>query len=99
MLSASEPLSHATVRPRPPAILVRTSTIRPLQVLPAPVQNSFPSQGADCHGPGGNAAGRNPKMKLAFSTLGCPEWNLEQILSAACASGYEGVEWRGYQAE
>ena len=38
-------------------------------------------------------------MKLAFSTLGCPEWNLDQILAAARESGYEGVEWRGYQAE
>jgi sugar phosphate isomerase/epimerase len=38
-------------------------------------------------------------MKLAFSTLGCPEWNLDQIVAAAQASGYEGVEWRGYQAE
>ena len=38
-------------------------------------------------------------MKLAFSTLGCPEWNLEQILAAARQSSYDGVEWRGYQAE
>ena len=38
-------------------------------------------------------------MKLAFSTLGCPEWSLDQILITARESGYEGVEWRGYQAE
>ena len=38
-------------------------------------------------------------MKLAFSTLGCPEWNLDQILAGARESGYEGVEWRGYQSE
>ena len=38
-------------------------------------------------------------MKLAFSTLGCPEWNLDQIIAAARDSGYEGVEWRGYLAE
>src|SRR5690242_5543441 len=38
-------------------------------------------------------------MKLAFSTLGCPEWNLDQILVAARESSYDGVEWRGYQAE
>src|SRR5262249_57835298 len=38
-------------------------------------------------------------MKLAFSTLGCPEWNLDQLVAAARESGYEGVEWRGYLAE
>jgi sugar phosphate isomerase/epimerase len=38
-------------------------------------------------------------MKLAFSTLGCPEWSLDQIITAAQGAGYEGVEWRGYQAE
>jgi sugar phosphate isomerase/epimerase len=38
-------------------------------------------------------------MKLAFSTLGCPAWDLEQIVSTATTSGYDGVEWRGYQEE
>src|SRR5438876_6622098 len=38
-------------------------------------------------------------LPISFSTLGCPEWNLDQILAAARESGYEGVEWRGYQAE
>lgn len=38
-------------------------------------------------------------MKLAFSTLGCPEWDLDQILLAAREGGYNGIEWRGYQAE
>jgi sugar phosphate isomerase/epimerase len=33
-------------------------------------------------------------MKLAFSTLGCPNWELEQIAQAAHAFGYEGVELR-----
>lgn len=33
-------------------------------------------------------------MKLAFSTLGCPEWNLEQIADAACSLGYQGIELR-----
>ncbi len=32
---------------------------------------------------------------LAFSTLGCPDWNLDQILAAA-HWGYTGVELRGY---
>jgi len=35
-------------------------------------------------------------MKLAFSTLGCPNWNLEQILSASREHGYDGVELRFY---
>ena len=35
-------------------------------------------------------------MKLAFSTLGCPEWSLEQIFEAARTNGYEGVELRFY---
>ena len=33
-------------------------------------------------------------MKLAFSTLGCPEWNLEQIAEAACNLGFQGIELR-----
>jgi sugar phosphate isomerase/epimerase len=33
---------------------------------------------------------------LAFSTLGCPGWDLEQILSGARVSGYGAVELRGY---
>jgi sugar phosphate isomerase/epimerase len=38
-------------------------------------------------------------MRLAFSTLGCPAWDLEQILAAAREAGYEGIEWRGYREE
>jgi sugar phosphate isomerase/epimerase len=38
-------------------------------------------------------------MKLAFSTLGCPAWDLDRIISAAREWGYDGVEWRGYQEE
>lgn len=34
-------------------------------------------------------------MKLAFSTLGCPAWTLEQIVRAAVDYGYAGVEIRG----
>ena len=33
-------------------------------------------------------------MKLAFSTLGCPEWNLQQIAEAARNLGYQGIELR-----
>ena len=34
-------------------------------------------------------------MKLAFSTLGCPEWDFDEILATALRLGYEGVEFRG----
>src|SRR5471032_2404907 len=33
-------------------------------------------------------------MKVSFSTLGCPEWSLEQIAKNAKAMGYDGVELR-----
>lgn len=33
-------------------------------------------------------------MKLAFSTLGCPEWDLETVIGAARKFGYEGIELR-----
>ena len=33
-------------------------------------------------------------MKLAFSTLGCPSWELRQIVAAARRWGYQGVELR-----
>jgi len=34
-------------------------------------------------------------MRLAFSTLSCPAWTLEQIVRAAVDYGYTGVELRG----
>jgi sugar phosphate isomerase/epimerase len=33
-------------------------------------------------------------VRLAFSTLGCPDWTLEQVATAARDNGYEGVELR-----
>ncbi len=33
-------------------------------------------------------------MKLAFSTLGCPAWSLDQVTAAARQHGYDGVELR-----
>lgn len=33
-------------------------------------------------------------MRLAFSTLGCPTWTVEQAVEAAVAYGYAGIEWR-----
>jgi sugar phosphate isomerase/epimerase len=34
-------------------------------------------------------------MKLAFSTLGCPQWSLEEVIRAAGAYGFQGIEVRG----
>ena len=34
-------------------------------------------------------------MKLAFSTLGCPKWTLNQILENAVKMGFDGIEFRG----
>jgi len=36
-------------------------------------------------------------MKLGFSTLGCAEWGVQEILEAARTNGYEGVELRHYK--
>ena len=36
-------------------------------------------------------------MKLAFSTLGCPEWTFDRVLDEARALGYQGVELRGVE--
>jgi sugar phosphate isomerase/epimerase len=33
-------------------------------------------------------------MKLAFSTLGCPDWDLPKIIAAARKWGYDGFELR-----
>ena len=38
-------------------------------------------------------------MKLAFSTLGCPNWDLDQIVEAAHLYGYQGIELRALGGE
>lgn len=38
-------------------------------------------------------------MKLAFTTLGCPKWDMETIVSRAVEYGYDGVDFRGYRGE
>lgn len=38
---------------------------------------------------------RKRKLPLAFSTLGCPDWTLAQILETAVSQGYQAVEIRG----
>src|SRR6185437_13632324 len=37
---------------------------------------------------------KTKRMKLAFSTLGCPHWGLREIIAAARDLGYDGVELR-----
>jgi sugar phosphate isomerase/epimerase len=38
-------------------------------------------------------------MKLCFSTLACPAWDLQQIVDAAVACGMAGVDFRGIGEE
>lgn len=38
-------------------------------------------------------------MKLAFTTLGCPGWNLKEIVAKAIKYGYSGVDFRGCLGE
>lgn len=38
-------------------------------------------------------------MKLAFTTLACPKWSLDEIIRNAKAWGYDGLELRGLQEE
>jgi len=38
---------------------------------------------------------RSETMKFSFSTLGCPDWPLEKVVSEAKRLGYDGVEIRG----
>src|ERR1041384_1107395 len=38
-------------------------------------------------------------LKLAFSTLGCPNWQLAQIADAARSLGYEGIELRAVSGD
>lgn len=39
--------------------------------------------------------GELPMLKLSFSTLGCPSWDLNSIVKNAAEMGYEAVEFRG----
>jgi sugar phosphate isomerase/epimerase len=43
---------------------------------------------------------QKPKIPLlSFSTLGCPDWNLSEIINFAAVHDYNGVEIRGIQRE
>jgi len=39
------------------------------------------------------------KMPLAFSTLGCPDWDITKITDFAVLHGYTGIELRGLKRE
>jgi len=39
------------------------------------------------------------RAKLAFSTLGCPDWSLKQIVNCSVENGYKGFEIRGLAGE
>lgn len=36
-------------------------------------------------------------MKLSFTTLGCPQWDLDTIISRAVEYGFDGIDFRGLQ--
>ncbi len=38
-------------------------------------------------------------MKLAFTTLGCPKWDMATIIAKAVEYGFQGIEFRGYLGE
>jgi len=42
---------------------------------------------------------QDEKMKLSFSTLGCPDWDLDTIIARAGEYGFDGIEFRGIQDE
>jgi len=40
-----------------------------------------------------------PEYKISFSTLGCPDWRVPQIVDMAVHAGYDGVELRFVEGE
>lgn len=38
-------------------------------------------------------------MKLSFTTLGCPGWDLDTVIRRAKEYGYDGIDLRGYLDE
>lgn len=38
-------------------------------------------------------------MKLAFTTLGCPDWTIDTMIRTAVENGYQGIDFRGYLGE
>src|SRR5258705_13856803 len=48
---------------------------------------------------GSSSDGLSESLRLSFSTLGCPNWELERIAQAARAYGYAAVELRAIGGE
>src|SRR6266446_9322055 len=42
-------------------------------------------------------AGEPARLPIAFSTLGCPAWDLQKILNFAEKHGFAAIEFRGLQ--
>ena len=42
---------------------------------------------------------RKPVPPLSFSTLGCPGWTFDQVVSFAAANQYQGIELRGIKGQ
>jgi sugar phosphate isomerase/epimerase len=42
---------------------------------------------------------KKKSLPLAFSTLGCPDWNFSQVMDFAVANNYTGIELRGIQRQ
>src|SRR5947209_12668903 len=42
-------------------------------------------------------AGETARLPIAFSTLGCPAWDLQKILTFAEQHGFAAIELRGLQ--
>lgn len=42
---------------------------------------------------------KNRKPLLSFSTLGCPDWDIEKIMGFAVQQQYDGIELRGIQRQ
>src|SRR6218665_2858485 len=40
-----------------------------------------------------------PKNQLSFSTLGCPDWDMQAIVDNALKLGYSAIEFRGLGKE
>ena len=47
----------------------------------------------------GTWAAKKRSVFLSFSTLGCPDWTLQQIVDFAVQHGYKGIEVRGLQRQ
>jgi sugar phosphate isomerase/epimerase len=45
------------------------------------------------------AQAKSPRLPMAFSTLGCPDWSFKTILETAHRLGYTGLELRGIGGE